>query len=255
MEIKDVIKERRKQLGYTLSDIAKMVGVNPSTVSRWERGEIDNMKIDKIYELAMVLRLSPDVLMGWEEPPDFNEVHITESSLNDMIDIIENLSDKDINMLEKYNHIDEHGRLLVHAVLDIEYERCINKTEETISKVRYVNFYCTPASAGPGQVLYDNIDVDTIKIPDKPEYKRVSYAIRVSGDSMLPDFIDGDIILVEPTNNVKIGEVGIFSVSGDSYIKILGDGELVSLNKKYSPIKLTEDSRCMGRVVGKLQQI
>lgn len=70
MEIKDIIKERRKQLGYTLSDVAKKVGVNPSTVSRWEHGEIDNMKRDKIHELAKALELHPDVIMGWESPSD-----------------------------------------------------------------------------------------------------------------------------------------------------------------------------------------
>ncbi len=65
MEIKDILKNRRIELGYTLDDIAAQVGVSPPTVSRWERGDIQNMKRDKIVKLAKALNISPAVIMGW----------------------------------------------------------------------------------------------------------------------------------------------------------------------------------------------
>lgn len=67
MEVKDIIKQRRIELGYTLKDISEKVGVEPSTVSRWESGDIANMKRDKIHALAKALRLSPNVIMGLDE--------------------------------------------------------------------------------------------------------------------------------------------------------------------------------------------
>lgn len=49
----------RKELGLTLDDIAKFVGVTKSTVKKWESGNIKNMKRDKIMLLAKVLNVPP----------------------------------------------------------------------------------------------------------------------------------------------------------------------------------------------------
>lgn len=64
MEVKDLLKTRRMQMGLTLKDVARLVGVSPPTVSRWERGEISNMKRDKIAKLATTLELSPEDITG-----------------------------------------------------------------------------------------------------------------------------------------------------------------------------------------------
>lgn len=63
------LKDRRLELGLTLDDVAAIVGVNNSTVSRWESGDIQNMKRNYIVKYAEALRISPGVIMGWDEPP------------------------------------------------------------------------------------------------------------------------------------------------------------------------------------------
>ena len=50
-----------------MRDVADALGVSPSTVSRYESSDIQNMGIDKIEALAKVLRCSPAYLMGWED--------------------------------------------------------------------------------------------------------------------------------------------------------------------------------------------
>lgn len=67
MEIYKIIKSRRLELGLTLKDVAKRLGVAESTVSRYESSEIANMGIDKIEALAKALQCTPGYLMGWEE--------------------------------------------------------------------------------------------------------------------------------------------------------------------------------------------
>ena len=116
---------------------------------------------------------------------------------------------------------------------------------------RQIQYYQRIASAGTGQVIFEDMPIDRIEIPDIPEYKRVSYAIGVNGNSMEPLYYDGDMLLVEPTCQVEVGEIGIFIVGNEAYVKQLGDNELISLNKNYDNITLTNDSKCMGRVVGK----
>ena len=58
-EIANKIKARRMELGLTLEDVAKAVGVGRSTVRKWETGMIKNMGRDKIAALAKVLQISP----------------------------------------------------------------------------------------------------------------------------------------------------------------------------------------------------
>lgn len=77
MEVKDIITNRRTELGLTMKELADMVGVSEGTISRWESGEIENMRRDKIATLAKVLNISPGVIMEWEdyEPlPDVPEI-------------------------------------------------------------------------------------------------------------------------------------------------------------------------------------
>ncbi len=67
MEIKDKLAERRKELGLTLEEVGEIVGVGKSTVRKWETGDIENMKRDKIALLAKALKVSPSFIMGIEE--------------------------------------------------------------------------------------------------------------------------------------------------------------------------------------------
>lgn len=67
MEVGQLIRNRRTELGYTQKYLADLVGTTEATVSRWESGDIANMKRDKIAALARALRIPPAVLMDWEE--------------------------------------------------------------------------------------------------------------------------------------------------------------------------------------------
>lgn len=65
--MKTDIKSRRKELNLTLEQVGDLVGVGKSTVRKWETGDIENMKRDKIVKLAKALRVSPSYIMGIEE--------------------------------------------------------------------------------------------------------------------------------------------------------------------------------------------
>jgi len=67
MDFKAILQTRRSELGLTLDDIGRHVGVSGATVSRWEKGDIENVRRDKIAKLAEILRVTPAYLMGWPE--------------------------------------------------------------------------------------------------------------------------------------------------------------------------------------------
>ena len=69
MEFKDKIKARRQELHLTLDELASKVGVSGATISRWESGEIKNVRRDKIKLLSDALEVSPAYLMDWDDTP------------------------------------------------------------------------------------------------------------------------------------------------------------------------------------------
>ena len=78
MEIKDILKNRRLELGMTMKELAAKCNVSEGTISRWESGAISDMRRDKIMLLANALQISPGVIMGWEEgesKPAFENVN------------------------------------------------------------------------------------------------------------------------------------------------------------------------------------
>lgn len=61
------LKNKRKEVGLTQKQIADMVGVSEATVSRWESGDIANMRRDRIALLASALRTTPGFVMTGKE--------------------------------------------------------------------------------------------------------------------------------------------------------------------------------------------
>ena len=69
MKLNEYLKLRRKEMNLTLLDVAKVCGVSEATVSRWESGDIENMRRSRIALYAKALRLSPNVIMEVEPAP------------------------------------------------------------------------------------------------------------------------------------------------------------------------------------------
>lgn len=70
MNIGQLIKERRSKLKMSQSVLAKKIGVNVATISRWETGNIANMKRNHVAKLSEVLNIPIEDLMGWNEPKE-----------------------------------------------------------------------------------------------------------------------------------------------------------------------------------------
>jgi SOS-response transcriptional repressor LexA len=89
-------------------------------------------------------------------------------------------------------------------------------------------------------------------VPDSSIAREADFCCYVSGHSMEPLFSDGDLICVKAQQSVDIGEIGIFVLNGEMYIKKLGANELISLNSDYPNIKNSPDIKCQGKVLGKI---
>lgn len=64
MNINDRIRQRREELGLTLSDVADKLGVNKTTVLRYETKDIEKLPVQILKPLAKVLKTNELYLMG-----------------------------------------------------------------------------------------------------------------------------------------------------------------------------------------------
>ncbi|ELK6125366.1 XRE family transcriptional regulator [Staphylococcus aureus] len=107
-------------------------------------------------------------------------------------------------------------------------------------------------SAGVGERLHDEtLFTEMVKGPIPTH----DLALKVNGDSMEPMFKDGEIIFVEKTHNIKNGQIGIFIIEEETYVKkvFVEDDRLtlVSLNKDYDDLHFyrNESVRLIGKVI------
>ena len=128
------------------------------------------------------------------------------------------------------------------------------KQEATIIPFRRpIKWSTLAASAGTGEFL-DDENFEIIEVGEEvPEV--ADFGLAINGDSMEPRYHDNQAVWVQQTNSLKNGEIGIFYLDGMTYCKQLKDDKdgvyLISLNSKYEPIKVTDESsfKIFGRVL------
>ena len=239
------LREIRETTGMNKKEFAQYLGLKYTTYNNYET-EAREPASDFLILISEKFDVSIDYLLGLKDESEILHSY--------------QLKAGEYEYIKKYRSLDPFGQEHVNTVLEWEAARtaALNEKDVLIAQLqtkptntRIIQYYQRLASAGTGEVIFEDMPVDRIEIPDIPEYKRVSYAIGVNGHSMEPLYYDGDMLLIEPTCQVDIGEIGIFIVGDKAYVKKLGNGELISLNTGYENIPLTEDSKCMGRVVDK----
>lgn len=167
-------------------------------------------------------------------------------SLDELLDRQFELSTEECQLLDCYRHASQDDKYVVWAALN-KY-RSNTSTRKIKQPKREMPLYYLPVSAGTGAFL-DSTDYEMVLVePEVPI--ACGFGVRISGDSMEPDYPNGHIAWVRISQEVREGEVGVFILNGEGYIKKYEDGRLVSLNAKYAPITLSENDNL--RIVGKV---
>ena len=229
--IGDRIKEYRLIRGMTQQDIADALGESSGRVIyNWEKG-IGRPDCDKLARLCDLLGVSADELIGCKS-------------------MTQRPTATEWTTLQKYRALDEHGKEVVDYLIDSEYKRVAALSKKPKPHILKIDWFTLPASAGTGNILDSDL-AEELFVPESAEAEQADFVISVGGDSMEPTYHDGDKVFVEKCDAVEVGEVGIFVVNGDVYIKELGNQCLISHNEKYKPIRIGENDSvyCCGRVI------
>lgn len=223
MNIGDRMKLRRKELRLSAEDVAEKIGVNRSTVFRYEKGEIEKLPIEILEPLSEILKTTPEYLMGWDNQPD-------------IIPIYNKLEPP---RQEKVYNYAEHQLSEQNKVVSIVDTQTV--------------FLNSKLSAGTG--ILDLDPTDTKEIEYKGHVPKHDLAFMVDGDSMYPMFEDREVVFVEKTPDIHNGQFIAVQINEEAYIKKVYKEEdclrLVSLNKEYDDIIASEDDdiRVIGRII------
>lgn len=132
------------------------------------------------------------------------------------------------------------------------------QSDEETEAQQYIakQYFDMPASAGTGSWLGDDSSYSIINVPLTDESRKADFIIRVSGDSMEPIFYDGDKLLVVQSQVLDRGDIGVFILNNESYVKKLGNSTLISINPAYSDIKYSKYDTIFvaGKVIGKVDE-
>lgn len=123
MNIGEIIKNRRKELGLSAEEVADMIGASPATIYRYESNYITKMGIDKLTPIANALRVSEAYLMGWTTDPNWRPASdILPASSGSSLQ----LTDREEHLVISFRGLNEDGR-----------EKAIERVEELLDVPRY----------------------------------------------------------------------------------------------------------------------
>lgn len=236
------LRDARKRQKLTQKDLALRIGAKHNSVSNWENDQ-NTPDTATIETLCGVLELTPNfLLLGREE--------VGGEAAGDRV------SRREKELLSKYRSLSEGDRSAIDTLLD---HYCAMATPAPAVQpvvlppvLELVTGRISTQSVAAGRGTYlDDESMDIIRLVKNPSTQRAAFYVPVEGDSMEPKFHDGDILMVE-AGTVRMGEIGIFTLDNNGYVKVCGDGELISLNPSYDPIPMNEEIRCNGRVMGVL---
>lgn len=222
------IKKYLHENNMTQKHLAALIGIKPSTLSDYMnlRSNPSHGVIQKIADVFEIAK---------------SDIDTTYREINDISSTYDQLSasrQKRVLEFAKEQLEEQNNNKILHI-----------KSNDIVSEEVAVYGY---ASAGTGETLMDDVLFHTQYKGNVPSH---DFALQVNGDSMEPMFKDKEIIFVDKTKQINSGQIGIFIVNGESFLKkifVEEDGiRLVSLNPKYKDLVFNkyQDVEVAGKVI------
>ena len=146
------IKSLRQKKGFSQQELAKLLFVNQTAVSQWERG-VTNPSTDTAIALASLFDVSVDYLLG----------------------------------------------------RNVDVPLRIKRTVPVLGTI--------PAGV-PVEAIEDILDYEDLS-PEEANDSHEYFGLRIRGRSMMPEYLDGDTIIVRRQDTAETGDDAVVMVNGD----------------------------------------
>lgn len=227
-------KHYREMRGIEQKALAAVLGINKNAISNWENGRA-RPDVGLIPDLCNALGITLYQLFGVEDP-----------SLE--------YSEGERKLIRQYRNLSSGHRYVIEKLADslITVEKAAN-----IPALRELILFDKPLAAGVGDPTELEEEGSPIFLYDSPDVRIADYVFSINGESMEPEYHDGDKVLVEKVpeaDDMRYGEVGAFMINNEMYIKVYEADGLHSLNKAFAPMRFEDEESVylIGKVIGKV---
>jgi len=238
------LREMRIKNGLTQDELAEKLQYGAKAISRYESDE----NLGKVYDFLKICECLGEV----------NYIITGKEYING-----KEITPEEKKILSAYKNLTDSDRRVVDFILDIKQEKPIQYSDNTnklinMGEIISIDTYPQPVSAGKGNIYIDDNPVPQL-YPATPISSKADYCARISGDSMYPNYLNGDFVYVDKTKDLNNDDIGIFFYDGEAYCKKYYDDngikKLISLNpdqERYSPIVIENDTfEVQGKVIGR----
>ena len=225
-----VIRKYRLAAGMDQPTLARQLGYTKTAVGNWELG-LSRPDLDNVPRLCRLLKIPVTELLDLPQEAA--------------------LPARDRDLLSAFHQLDSFNQTTVRQMMErLLFQQ--DSREKTRLRHAYTALtrYEDAAAAGIGSPMLDGAENETVYALRARLPHGADCIIHVNGRSMEPTYPDGSFVYVDTSADVQVGQVGIFIVNGEAFIKERRPDGLHSHNPRYAPIHPDADMRCCGRVVG-----
>ena len=245
-----ILRQLMANRDMKVSDVSKQSGIAYSTVKSILENGTGKASYINICKICSSLGITPDELEHMAKENTISEFQI---------------SKKDSDLLNEYHSLDPYGQETIDAALTRESKRIeqygklgkrnvviLAEYEASKAPTHIIPYWEYGVSAGNG--IYQLNDTTSVMMTlwATETTKQADFIIKVSGSSMEPDYHDGEKLYVRKVEYLRNGDVGIFTIGNECFLKELGEDGLISRNKNYDDIPGDEKVRLIGKVIGKV---
>ena len=171
------------------------IKVSAAAISKWEKG--DSMPNPyQLFALCYILKID-------------NMLDYFTGGIPEACDYTPELNQQGLNLLHLFK-----DALISSGQYAPKSRRAVSSPEPEIP----MRIFDKPAAAGPGNSFLDG-SYQMINVPANSIPEGAEFGVRVSGISMLPRYVDKQIVWVEKCTEWYNGEIGIFYYNDNAYIK------------------------------------
>lgn len=230
------IRYYRTRMGMEQKALAEKIGVSANAISNWENGRT-RPDVNILPQICEALGITLYELFNIEDPT------------------IQYTAGEQIH-LDEYRRLSDGNR---HAVSVLTKTLLKVQRIQNCPTVRKKTHFSKSLAAGVADPTEFEDEGEPIFLYAARDVDRADCVFTVNGDSMEPEYYNGDMVLVQRTPDapdLEYGEIGAFIIGNETYIKVYEEDGLHSLNPAYKPIHFCDEDKVylIGRVIGRLSE-
>jgi transcriptional regulator with XRE-family HTH domain len=230
------VKYFREKRGMEQMALAEMLGVKSNAISNWEHGRT-RPDLNQIPKICAALGIGFYDLFGVDDP-------------------MRTFTAKERAIIDDYRYLNDQNKSVFNAVLTTLTER--QRAEECPPITKLIKFQKQLAAGFDVSAEFDDEGED-IYLYSSEEVDSADCVFTVSGDSMEPEYHDGDLVLVRRypgCGKLRPGDVGAFMIGNETYIKEYQKDGLHSYNEAYKTMHFNSDDHVIliGKVMGLVEE-